>query len=491
MTEKYPQEKNHQINHADKPENTHTNAPQANHANTSERRIKRTVMFMVTTGAFLTPFMISSVNIALPAIQVEFAANAVLLSWIATAFLLSSAVFLLPIGKLADIYGRTSMYKWGIVAFSIVTFASVFSPNIEFLIVMRVLQGISGSMLATAGMALITSVFPPQERGKVLGLNVSAVYIGLAVGPSLGGVLTSAFGWRSIFLLVVPFGIVLSFLVFKYVKTDWAESKKESLDIPGSVLYAFTLVALIYGASILPETLGIVLILCSIPGFILFVRRQLKVPNPVIDVRLFQKNRVFAFSNIAALINYAGSYSVTFLLSLYLQYVQAMTPEQAGIVLIVQPVLMALLSPFAGRLSDKIEPSRIASLGMAMTAIGLFLLSFVSEGTSIGWIILALTILGIGFALFSSPNTNAVMSSVDRNSYGVASASVSVMRVLGQMLSMTVATIIISANIGANAITPAFYPQFLVSIHLAFLISAFLCLIGVFFSFSRGNVIRK
>jgi Arabinose efflux permease len=460
----------------------------ANCCNTSERRVKRTIMFMATAGSFLTPFMISSINIALPAIQKEFAANAVLLSWIATSFLLSSAVFLLPIGKVADIYGRTHVYKGGIISFTLVTFASAFAPNIEFLISMRILQGISGSMIATAGMALITSAFPPNERGKVLGLNVSAVYIGLAIGPSLGGFLTQAFGWRSIFLIVVPFGIIITFLMSKNIQKDWAETKIEKLDIPGSLIYALTLITLIYGASLLPGLYGLMLMLCSIPGFVLFVRRQLKIPNPVFDVRLFQNNRVFAFSNIAALINYAGSYSVTFLLSLYLQYVQAMTPQQAGIILIIQPVIMALLSPFAGRLSDKKEPALIASLGMACAAIGLFLLSFISEDTHLALIISAISILGIGFALFSSPNTNAVMSSIDKNFYGIASASVSVMRVLGQMVSMATATVLISIFIGKNQITPAFYSMFLQSIHYAFLISAILCLAGVFFSYTRGNV---
>lgn len=456
--------------------------------NTSEQRVKRTIMFMATAGSFLTPFMVSSINIALPAIQKEFAANAVLLSWIATSFLLSSAVFLLPIGKIADIYGRTHVYKWGIVSFTLVTFASVFSPNIEFLICMRILQGISGSMIATAGMALITSVFPPHERGKVLGLIVSAVYIGLAVGPSLGGFLTQAFGWKSIFIVVVPFGIIITILMIKNIKKDWAEAKTEKLDIPGSLIYALTLISLIYGANLLPGLSGVVLMLCSIPGFVLFVRRQLKIPNPVFDVRLYLNNRVFAFSNIAALINYAGSYSVTFLLSLYLQYVQAMTPQHAGIILIIQPVMMSLLSPFAGRLSDKKEPALIASLGMGCAAIGLFLLSFISEDTNMALIICALCILGLGFALFSSPNTNAVMSSVHKDFYGIASASVSVMRVLGQMVSMATATVLISIFIGENQITPEFYPAFLQSIHYAFLISGFLCSAGVFFSYNRGNV---
>ncbi|MDD2233797.1 MAG: MFS transporter [Desulfitobacteriaceae bacterium] len=254
------------------------------------------------------------------------------------------------------------------------------------------------------------------------------------------------------------------------------------------MIYALTLISLIYGANLLPGLSGVVLMLFSIPGFVLFVRRQLKIPNPVFNVRLYLNNRVFAFSNIAVLINYAGSYSVTFLLSLYLQYVQAMTPQKTGIILIIQPVIMSLFSPFAGSLSDRREPALIASLGMGCAAIGLFLLSFISKDTNLALIICALCILGLGFALFSSPNTNAVMSSVHKDFYGIASASVSVMRVLGQMVSMATATVLISIFIGENQITPEFHSMFLQSIHYAFRISGFLCLAGVFFSYNRGNV---
>ncbi|RJE48181.1 MULTISPECIES: MFS transporter [unclassified Dehalobacter] len=452
------------------------------------KTVKRTLLFIATAGSFLTPFMISSINIALPAIQKEFAADAVVLSWIATSFLLSSAVFLLPIGKLADILGRTRLYKWGIISFTAFTLASGFVPNIELLIMMRVLQGISASMIATAGMALITSVFPPQERGKALGFNVSAIYVGLGVGPFLGGFLTKYWDWRSIFLVLVPLGVLITVLTITYVKSDWADAKNDKLDIPGSMIFAVTLIALIYGSSILPDILGIILILFSIVCFVFFVKRQLKVPNPVLEIRLFQDNRVFAFSNVAALINYAGSYSVTFLLSLYLQYVQGMSSEHAGIILIIQPIIQSLISPLAGRISDKKEPANIASLGMAATAAGLFLLSFIGPHTSLFLIIAALMVLGIGFALFSSPNTNAVMSSVDKHYYGIASASVSVMRVLGQMLSMATATLLISIFVGKNQITPEYYPQFLQSIHLAFLISACFCAVGIFFSLARGKI---
>lgn len=459
--------------------------------NISNLNVKKVVLIIATAGSFLTPFMMSALNIALPSIQRDFSADAVLLSWIVTSYSLATAVFLVPIGKIADIYGRSLVYKWGIILFTLISLASGLVPTIELLILMRVLQGISGSMILTTGVALITSIFPPQERGKALGLNVAAVYIGLSVGPFIGGFLTQNLGWRSIFLTIVPLGLIIIILIFKFLKTEWAEAKQEKLDIPGSLIYALTLIALVYGSSLLPRTSGILLMLCGIPGFFLFVKRQLTIPNPVFEIRLFKNNKVFAFSNIAAMINYSGTTAMTFLLSLYLQYIKDMTPQQAGSILIIQPIAMALLSPYAGRLSDKKEPAIIASIGMTCTALGFIILTFLKQDSPLSLIVCALIVLGLGFALFSSPNTNAIMGAVERKYYGIASASVSTARLIGQMLSMTIATLIISLFVGKNQITPEYYPMFIQSIHVCFIISFVLCTTGIFFSLARGNVHEK
>lgn len=456
-----------------------------------DRNTKRVVLLIAIVGSFLGPFMISSLNIALPSIQKEFSADAVTLSWIVTSYSLATAIFLVPIGKIADIYGRNKIYRWGIILFTVVTVLSGLAPTIELLVFMRIFQGIGGAMMMTTGMALLTSVFPPQERGKALGFNVSSVYLGLSLGPFIGGFLTQNIGWRSIFLSVAPLGLIVILLMRKYLTSEWADAREEKLDMPGSLIYAATLIALVYGSTLLPEVWGIILVLCSIPGFILFIRRQLSIPNPVFEIRLFLNNRIFAFSSIAALINYAGTTAVTFLLSLYLQYMKAMTPQQAGMILIIQPIVMTVLSPYAGRLSDKKEPAVISSLGMSCTALGLFILTFLRQDTPVLLIICALIVLGIGFALFSSPNTNAIMSTVERRFYGIASASVATMRLLGQMLSMAIATFIISLLVGKNQIIPEYFPMFMKSIQISFIISTILCTTGIFFSLYRGKVHGK
>ncbi|NLO97534.1 MAG: MFS transporter [Peptococcaceae bacterium] len=449
---------------------------------------KKIVLSVATVGSFLTPFMVSSLNIALPDIQAEYAADAVLLSWVVTSFLLANAILLVPIGKVADIYGHIRIYRLGIIIFTLVSFASMFAPTIQFLLFLRVLQGIGCSMIFTTGIPILTSAFSPQERGKVLGFNVSAVYIGLSLGPFLGGIFTHAFGWRSIFLIVALIGIIDCFLVFSLLQPEHTKINNKKIDIIGSIIYALTLFAIVYGSSLLPQVIGIILMLCGIPGFILFVKRQLTVSNPVFEIRLFRNNRVFAFSNTAALINYAATNAVTFLLSLYLQYIKGLTPQQAGTILIIQPIIMAVLSPYTGRLSDRLEPAKLSSLGMFFSALGLFILTFLGGNTSNVFIYCALVVLGLGFSFFSAPNTNAIMSSVEKSNYGLASATVATMRVLGQMMSMAVATVIISLLIGKNQITPEYYPLFLKSIHISFMIFTVLCAVGIFFSYSRGKV---
>ena len=218
---------------------------------------------------------------------------------------------------------------------------------------------------------------------------------------------------------------------------------------------------------------------------------ETRVAQPVFEVRLFTRNRVFAFSCLAALIHYSATFGVTFLISLFLQYIKGFAPQDAGLIMIAQPVMMTLFSPFAGKLSDRIEPRVIASLGMGITSAGLLLLSTVSAGTSAGFIIACLMTLGFGFALFSSPNMNAIMSSVEKKYYGIASGSVGTMRLLGQILSMAIATLMFALFIGRTQITPAQYPAFIQSVRTALLIFAGLCICGVYFSLSRGSLREK
>lgn len=448
---------------------------------------KQIVLFIAVLAGFITPFDGSAVNIALPSMAYEFHMDAIHLSWVSTAYLLSAAVFLVPFGKLADIYGRKKVFFYGITIFTIASLCMMTAQSAFAIIAFRVMQGFGSAMIFGTGIAIVTSVFAPGERGKALGIYVTAVYIGLSIGPFLGGLLTQYFGWRSIFGANVPIGMVAIILILWKLKGEWAECKGQHFDLIGSIIYSLSLIMFMYGLSILPQANGFYILLLGIIGSVIFILYELKIPSPVLEIRLFIHNKIFTFSNLAALINYSATFAVTFLLSLYFQYTKGFTPEHAGFILIVQPVVQAFLSPIAGKLSDIFEPRYLASLGMAFTAIGLSLLTQITEMTSVSYFIFILIILGIGFGLFSSPNTNIIMSSVDKKYYGVASGMNGTMRLLGQMLSMGIAMLLISIYVGPVQITPAYYPQYVASLNTAFIIFTILCIIGIFASFIRGN----
>jgi len=449
---------------------------------------KRSTLTIAALSSFMTPFMGSSINIALPSIQRQFEIDAILLSWIAISYISATAICLVPFGRLADIYGRKKIYTYGIVIFTVSSLLCAISFSAPMLIVFRVFQGIGSAMIFSTGTAILTSVFSPGERGKALGINVAAVYIGLSLGPSLGGFLTHHFTWRSVFLINIPLGLIIIFLILWKLRGEWAEARGEKFDLTGSIIYGMAITTIMYGVSLLPAMRSLWLIICGLLGISAFVKWEMKVENPVFELNLFRTNKLFAFSNLAALINYSATFAVTFLLSLYLQYIKGLSPQSAGLILIFQPIVMAIVSPFAGRLSDKIEPRFVASTGMALTVVGLFLLTFLNENSTLPFIVTSLILLGFGFALFSSPNTNAIMGSVERKFYGIASGSVATMRLLGMMISMGVVTLIFALLIGRVQITVEYYPAFIKSLKTAFKIFSLLCFAGIFISLVRGKL---
>ncbi len=452
---------------------------------------KKATLIIVIIASFLTPFMGSSVNVALPSIGKEFRMNAVMISWIPTSFILSAVTLLIPFGKLADIYGRKKIFTIGIGVFTCASLLLAISMSAAQFIAFRVLQGCGSAMIFGTGIAILTSVFPADERGKALGFNVASVYVGLSLGPFLGGLLTQHFGWRSIFLINIPLGLIIILLVICKLKGEWAEAIGEKFDYIGALLYSFSVITFTYGISLMPRVYAFWFVGLGLLSFYIFLRRERNLKSPLIELALFKKNRVFAMSSLAALINYSGSYGVNFLLSLYLQLTKGLSPQNAGLVLLLNPVVMAFISPFAGRLSDKIEPRIVASTGMALTALGLFLFIFLSGHSSLAFVLTGLLLIGIGFAFFSSPNTNAMMSSIEKRFYGVASGTVSTVRLLGQVFSMSIIMVIFSIFIGKIQISPENYEPFLKSTKSVFIISTALCICGIFASLVRGKVRDK
>ncbi len=449
---------------------------------------QRSVLTVATLTAFMSPFLISAVNIALPAIEQEFSLNALALSWIVTSYLLSSAVFLLPVGRVADMVGNVRVFKLGVVVFALSTMLCALAPSGGVLIAMRVFQGFGAAMTLTTGAPILISVFPPSERGKVLGINVAAVYLGLAMGPVVGGFLTQQWGWRSVFYLSALVGLAALLLSVPKLKEQGPVKEGQKLDMAGTLYYFIGLISLVYGSSNLSQPFGWPLIGAGLVFMGFFVWQCRRSAFPIFDIALFTRNKLFAFSNIAALINYSATASIVFLMSLYLQKIQGSSPRQAGMILIAQPVIMALVSPVAGRLSDRIEPRKLASLGMFLNSVGLLLFAFIDESSSQASIIVILLLMGLGFGIFSSPNMNTIMSSVEKPQLGIASGTAATMRIVGQMVSMTIVMLIFSIQFGGAQISMVENSIFTASTRMAFLIFSALCLIGVWFSYVRGNL---
>lgn len=436
-------------------------------------------------------FLISSVNIALPAIEKSFGLNAVTLSWVVTSFLLSTAMFLLPFGRWGDLTGIRWLFKTGVVVFTLSSLMCGFAPSGTWLIIFRFIQGIGAACSSTTGLAILVSSFLPQQRGRVLGFSVAAVYLGLAFGPFAGGYITQFLGWRSIFFLSAILGILTTAIAIMYLGKDEANMDAErKIDLRGTILYMIGLVILVYGSSQIPSLTGWLLLASGILTLFVFWRMETKSAYPVIDTGLFTKNRLFAFSNLAALINYSATFAIVFLLSLYLQKIAGLSPRSAGTILVAQPAVMAIFSPIAGRLSDRIQPRYLTTIGMSMCTTGLAAFAFLSLSTPV-WIIVCLLFwLGLGFALFSSPNMNTIMSAVSKSQYGLASGTSATMRVLGQIVSMTIATLFFAAFIGNQAIETVPDHLFISAIRWGFFTFSLVSVVGIFFSYNRGQIHR-
>lgn len=461
------------------------------HSDKINRTAQRGALIVTTLASFIDPFMGSSVNVALPTIGQEYAMSAVLLGWVNTAFLLSAATFSIPFGRLGDIYGRKRIYMIGVVVFMIASVLIAISTSSTMLILLRVLQGFGASMAFATRLAILISVFPASQRGRVLGINVAAVYFGLSAGPFVGGLITQYLGWRFLFWLYLPVGSMMLILIFVMLKGDWVDEQGHKFDIIGSLILAASLLSTMYGFSKLPELYAAALVGVGIFGLIGFVIYEQRIEQPVIDINLFRNNTVFAFSNLAALINYAATFAVSFIMSIYLQKVRGYPPQIAGLIMVSQPIVQAIFSPLAGHLSDRVQPRTVSSTGMAMTLIGLVLMYFISKTIPLYYIIGCFMFMGFGFALFSSPNTNAIMSSVERRHYGVAGAMVGTMRQVGMMFSMGIMMMILALYLGQAEIEAKTIAGFISSTKTGFIVFAVLCFGGIFASLARGKMKRE
>jgi EmrB/QacA subfamily drug resistance transporter len=440
---------------------------------------KNVLLAVTSLATFSAALLTTAINIALPSMGAEFSMEAHLLSWVATSFLLATAVTMIPVGRISDIYGRKRIFLLGLLVFIVSSLLTAAANSSILLIVWRALQGIGGSMIWGPSISILTSSFSANERGKAIGINTGAVYCGLTIGPYWGGLLTSSLGWRSVFYTTAVLFIAAAIVSFWKIRGERMESLGEKLDVNGSLALMVSLILTIYGFSSIPSLLSIPLIVLGLIGLYVFYRIETRTFNPVLNVNIFKNNRVFVFSLLSLLIVYCGVFAPNFLLSLYLQYNLEFSPQAAGAILIIQPAIMVFLAPIAGRISDKIDPLRIAIVGMGITCLALVLFAFLTSNTPLWHVLVGLVIMGSGFGLFASPVTTAVMTSVDKKYFGVAAGAQATMRHTGQVLSMGIVMILFAILIGDAQITPEYYAEYLLSMKLSFVIFAALCIAGI------------
>lgn len=450
---------------------------------------KKYVLLVSIIASFLVPYISSSINIALPQIGNTFNLDSIFLGWITTSYLLITGIFLIPLGKIADIYGKKKIITVGIIIFTIGSFASALSPSGNVLLLSRVIQGVGGAMIFGNVYSLIASVFPGRDQGRALSLSVGTAYIGLAIGPVLGGILTEFFGWRSIFLFSIPFGIAGIFAILK-LKGEWIEAADDKFSLSSSAVLGLSLTGIIYGFSEITTIIGIIALIIGTSAVIIFLWLQTKVKNPLINPELLF-NRAYVINNVTSIVNYGPGILTTFLLTLYLQNIRNLSPNQTGLLLCVQSVFIAIFSISTGKLLDSMKSRHIAAIGMALTAISLTILVFLGEKTSFRVIIVALAILGSGYGLSAASSTKIAVEYVEKRFYGLSSASLNTMRVVGQLMGMGVTLAVLDIFIGNAVLNPDNYAQFIDGAKIPFLIFAILCYVSIYGYFIMGESIKE
>ena len=414
------------------------------------------LLALTSVGAFMAPLDGSIVAVALPrmgpALHLSFATS----MWVQAAYLLAMAVTLIPLGRLADQWGKVRFYQAGLLIFTLGSLTAALSGNGLELVASRVLQGIGGALLSATSAAIVTSAFPPEERGRALGINVMAVYAGLSVGPPLGGFLVDHFGWPWIFLVNLPIGLLTLAWGWRLLPAaGHEEARAGKIDRWGTLLMAILLMALIVPLTFASQwtfhswaTWG----LLAVVPFALwaFTAAERRAPYPLVDLELITRNRLFASANLAALLNYCALYAVSVLTAVQLQLVMGHPARVAGGVMMGQPVMQTVLSPFAGRLSDRVGSRLLATTGMILVALGMSLLGLLDRSAVLTGVVMALAVVGLGMAAFSAPNTSAIMGSVQRSQLGVASAFLATMRVTGQALSVAFLGGIAASRLGSG-----------------------------------------
>ena len=446
-----------------------------------EIKFETYVVFISFITSFFAVFLSNGIIIGVPAIASEFTMNNVIQNWVPTIFFLVVAVFTVPAGQISGKFGVKKSLLSGIIVFLIGSIGACLSFSTESFLLFRIIQGAGVAFLNVSAMAMVVSAVKPQNRGKALGFTVTGVYLATSLSPVICGFLVHNLGWRSMFYFVIPFLVLCIILMIFKIPQEWKTYQDDKIDKVGSLIYALGILAFIYGFTTLITTNGKILTVIGIILLIIFGAYELKQKSPVFNMNLF-KNKKFTSSNIAALCSYLAIMVVTTILNYHFQYVRGWNAQMSGLILIITPSIMAIMAPNSGKLSDKVHPQKLAAAGMAIAAIALAILTFLTNSTPIYIVVLAMILQGIGMGLFSSPNMNAIMSSVPPKDAPTASASQATMRTIGQTMSLGLLTLIFAWIMGNLELSPQYSEMIIQSSQIICGICTVACILAIFAS---------
>lgn len=438
------------------------------------------IILTSTLGSFAMAYASNGLSVILPTLANVFGISNILENWIVFSYLLVLSVAGVPLGKICGKYGLKRSFKYGLIIFSIGSLISALSFNIVLMILGRVIQAVGATMVFVTNVSMITAEIPSSNRGRALGINVTGVYLGITISPTISGILTNNLSWRFVFIITIILALISYYLLSK-IDNEWI-MENDKLDKVGSVIYVIAIGLLLYGFTILNTILGVVLVLLGLVLLILFARYELKIPNPVYEMRLF-RNINYTTANLVALIAYLTTYVVSYVLNYHFQYILGLDAQTSGLILISTPVMMLLIAAQAGKLSDKINPGKLQLLGVSLITIAIGILSQISYTTPIYIIIVAMILQGIGHGFFSTPNNNIILSNVDnKKDIPTASASVATVRNLGQSFSLGILTVTFAFIMGNVAIQPSNYDLLVLSNQTTLLIITILGIVAVILS---------
>ncbi|MBQ7927649.1 MAG: MFS transporter [Methanobrevibacter sp.] len=439
------------------------------------------VIFVSFITSFFAVFLSSGIVLGVPAIANEFGMNNVVQNWIPTIALLVVAVFTLPAGQISGKYGIKKSLIVGVGIFLIASIGGALSFSTETFLLFRVIQGIGMAFLNVSAMAMVVQAINPKNRGKALGFTVTGIYLAGSLSPVFCGFLVYNLGWRSMFYFVIPFLALCIILMLVKIPGEWKTYENNKIDSVGYIIYGIGIVLFIYGFTNLMNTAGIISTIAGICLLVIFGYYELNTDSPAFNMNLF-KNMKFTSSNIAALCSYLAIAAITTLLNYHFQYVRGWNAQISGLLLIITPLIMAIIAPNAGKLSDRIHPQKLAAIGMAIATMTLVIMLFLDASTPLYLIVIAMILQGIGMGLFTTPNTNAIMSSVPPNETPNASAAQSAMRTIGQTMSLGLLTLVFAWFMGSLKFSSQYADLIIKSSQIISLICTVICMIAIFAS---------